>query len=562
MSQKAIKLILAALSASVAAGCVQQRADMDVRANTQTSNGLLDQSVSPMPAANKEPINSHSGVFLGSQSILNEHGDPLPSRLQRDNGITINNGASSVSLQQVASIIATRAKIPVVIGAAVPMGATSPSADPAPRAANQPQAADAATPAFASGPIPKGFQLDQALAEIQSSKKPATAASVMNVNSEADNGSMTLNFSGKLSDLLDLVSATFNVEWRYDRGKIILDTVITRNFDVPALPLATSMGFTVGNTDSKSAGQNAKTNMSVNVFDELKAALGKLVGESAYSINQSTGVVTVTGTPVAVARVRDYLSDLNMRLKDQVALSVKVYSVTVKDSEDFSLDLKGVFANAGNGLTLAGAGTASAITGGGSLGWALVNSNSQFNGSQAALKALSERGDVSVMTTASLTTLNGQPVPLQVGQDRDYIKKIDVQTVATTTGTQTSTSIEPAEISEGFALQMLPRIERNGDVLLQYGVNITKLVGASDGFDERVIGTSTVQLKRLDQRNFIQNVRIPHDKTLVLAGFEQVQSSTANSGIGHPLFPFLGGSSVASKQRQVMVIMITPTVLK
>jgi type II secretory pathway component GspD/PulD (secretin) len=108
----------------------------------------------------------------------------------------------------------------------------------------------------------------------------------------------------------------------------------------------------------------------------------------------------------------------------------------------------------------------------------------------------------------------------------------------------------------------MPRIQRNGDVLLQYGVNIKELVGADDGFDERTIGNNTIQLKRMNQRNFIQNANIPHGQTLVLAGFEQVRSTTRNSGVGHPLFPLLGGGSSASKEREVIVIMITPTVLK
>ncbi|MBY3151268.1 hypothetical protein HFO56_02565 [Rhizobium laguerreae] len=542
---KFTKILLAVLAASTATGCVNQRAANDIRTTSAESSNLLSEAKAPLPAAQKNTINTHGDVFVGTKSVINEHGEPLPQRLEKANGVTITNGNASISLKEVAAIITREAKIPVVVAANVPVAAAG-------GASAQPQQS---SPELASGPIPAGFPIDQALQQITNSQAPSS----ITASSAPAQGEMALNFHGRMSDLLDLVSANFNVSWKYERGKIVIDSTITRSFDVPALPMVTSLGFTLGEIGENKGGANAKTDVTVNVYEELTTALGKLVGDS-YSINRSTGVVTVTGSPAVVDRARAYIDNLNIRLKDQVALSVKVYSVTVKDDEDFALNIGGVFKSAKDSINLGGAGTAGAITGGGSLGWALVDGASQFNGSNAAVKALSERGDVSVVTTASLTTVNGQPVPLQVGQDRDYVKQITVEK-DTDAGTE-NTTFETDTVSTGFALQLMPRIQRNGDVLLQYGVNIKELVGTDDGFDERTIGDNTVQLKRLNQRNFIQNANIPYGQTLVLAGFEQVRSSTQNSGTGHPLFPLLGGSASASKEREVIVIMITPTVLK
>lgn len=540
---KTTKILLTVLAASTAAGCVNQRASSDIRSTSSETSNLLSEAMSPLPAAQRNAINTHNDVFVGTKSIVNEHGDPLPQRVEKTNGVTIKNGASPVSLKDVARMITTNTSIPVVVAANVETFSSSMSSSSRPQPSG---------PEFAAGPVPNGFPLDQALQEISNSQPTAMITASPAVSS----GEMVLNFSGRLSDLLDLVAANFNVSWKYERGKIVLDSTITRNFDVPALPMVTSLGFTLGEMRENVGGATAKTDVTVNIYEELTNSLSKLVGDN-FSINRSTGVVTVTGSPAVVDRARGYIENLNARLKDQVALSVKVYSVTVKDNEDFALDIGGVFNNGKNTINLAGSGTAAALAGGGALGWALIDANSQYQG---AVKALSQRGDVSVVTTASLTTVNGQPVPLQVGQDRDYIKQITVQKDADT-GAE-STTFETAEVSEGFALQLVPRIQRNGDVLLQYGVNIKELVGANDGFEERKVGDNVVQLKRLNQRNFIQNANIPYGQTLVLAGFEQVRSSTKNSGTGHPLFPLLGGSASASKQREVIVIMITPTVLK
>jgi type IVB pilus formation R64 PilN family outer membrane protein len=543
---KFTKILLAVLAASTATGCVNQRAANDIRSTSAESSNLLSEAKAPLPAAQKNVINTHGDVFVGTKSVVNEHGEPLPQRVERANGVTINGGPNPIGLKEVATAITKDTKIPVVVAANIPV-ATSTGGSTA-----QPQAAQ---PELAPGPVPAGFPIDQALAQISN----AQPQGVISASAGPAQGQMLLSHNGRLSDLLDLVSSNFNVSWKYERGKIVIDSTITRSFDVPALPMVTSLGFALGELGENKGGANAKTDVTVNVFEELTAALGKLVGDS-YSINRSTGVVTVTGSPAIVDRARDYIDNLNLRLKDQVALSVKVYSVTVKDNEDFALNIGGVFKSAKDSITLGGSGTAGAITGGGSLGWALVDAASQYNGSNAAVKALSERGDVSVVTTASLTTVNGQPVPLQVGQDRDYVKQITVE--KDSQADTESTTFETDTVSTGFALQLMPRIQRNGDVLLQYGVNIKELVGSDDGFDTREIGGNTVQLKRLNQRNFIQNANIPYGQTLVLAGFEQVRSSTQNSGTGHPLFPLLGGSATASKEREVIVIMITPTVLK
>lgn len=539
------KILLAFLSSTTLAGCVQQRAIHDIDNNVSKVNSVIKQAANPLPSANMSAINSHNGQFVGTKSVLNENGDPLPQRVERRDGITIANGNNPINLKEVASIITSHTKIPVVIAADVdiPESSTSEAASPA------------STPALASGPVPEGFDLASLEAELAQSSSVITATSDV-----APEGSMVLNFSGKMSDLLDLVSANFDINWKYERGKIVFETTITRNFDVPALPMATSLSFAVGAQGEGVTGQSATTSVTVDVFTEMTEALSKLVGDDAFSVNRSNGVVTVTGSPASVSRARTYIGNLNKRLADQVALSVKVYSVRVSDAEDFSLDLGSVFSDSSNAITLAGSGTAGAITGGGSLGWALIGQNGNFSDSNATVKALSQRGDVSVVTTASLTTINGQPVPLQVSQDRDYVKEIIVETDPDTNNQTTSFTTD--EVSTGFALQLMPRIQRNGDVLLQYGVNIKELVGASDGFDERQIGENTVQLKRLNQRNFIQNANIPHGNTLVVAGFEQVRNSSQKSGLGNPLSMLLGGGSSASKEREVIVIAITPTVLK
>lgn len=566
------KLLMGLLAASVAiTGCtVSPQANRNVDAANDTARQGVTTAAQPLPAADKSQIKMHNGVFVGTKATRNENGDPLPSKFERPAGITLVR-THSVGLREIAAAVTEQTKIPMVLAAAAPAG-TNASSDADSGQTAQDSSAPTASNVMAAGPIPAGFPLDQALAELQG-KAPTSGPSggvISATQTSVSSSTIPMNYSGSLSGLLDIVTAHFNVAWRYESGRIVLDQVVTRSFDVPAISISSTMSFDLSSkssSDATNSGSTAKTSSTTDVFTEINDGLKGLVGEGTYSINKATGVVTVTSAPATVNRVAKYIEGLNERLSDQVALSVKVYAVTLKDSEAFNLDVAGIFKKAGKyGINFGNAAATSGVVpavgavNGSGLGWALLNPSSDWFGSNALVDALATAGKVSEVQTINQVTLNGIPIPIQVGESRDYVRK--VETTTDSEGNLTYT-IEPAEISSGFAMHLAPRIQRDGDVLLQYGLNISELVGADDGFDRFSTpdGTS-LQLKRVKQRNFIQQARIPNNNTLVLAGFDQVKSRANKSGTGFAGFSLLGGGRDASVEHEIIVIAITPTVLK
>ena len=384
---------------------------------------------------------------------------------------------------------------------------------------------------------------------------------------------MIIQFSGKLSALLNMVAAHFNIAWYYNKEKITIDYVVNKSFDVPALPVIANMSFNVGTGTSSSdensriaSIQSATTNSITDIWQDVQNGLSKIIkvnnSTNDFTVSISTGVVTVSADPNTVKRVANYIKHLNKRLQDQVAISVKVYSVGLRDADSYEFDILGLFEQAGKyGIGFGQLGNESNLSvsteGAGGIGWALLDNDSGFSGSGALFQALSERGDVTVVTSASVTTLNGVPVPLQVGQERDYVSEIEV----TTNDDSVTTEITTNTVSAGFNLHLIPLIGRDGNLTLQFGMNISELAGTESGFDTFTANGQTVQLRRINQRNFVQQVKIPHKKTLVLAGFEQVRTTTNNQGTGSPYVPILGGGKRSSQEREIIVIAITPTVL-
>jgi type IVB pilus formation R64 PilN family outer membrane protein len=571
------KFFMGLLAASIAVtGCtVSQKAtgNVDTAAN-HARQGVVT-AASPLPAADKSPIKVHDGVFVGTKAVRNENGDPLPGKFERPNGVQIVR-VNAIGLREIGAIVTEQTKIPMVLAAAAPSGSGGASGTPE-AAASEPVQAPSGS-GLAAGPIPPNFPLDQALAEIQNGRgtAPASAgggtinASVQSVSAT----SIPLNYTGPLSGLLDIVSAHFNVAWRHEGGKIVLDQVVTRSFDVPALSVAASLSFDLG-TQSSSGGTGggtqssgnsaASTKSDINVFGELDSGLKEMIGDGTFSINKVTGVVTVTASPATAARVAKFIEGVNERLSDQVAMSVKVYSVTLTDTEAFNLDIAGIFKksgkygiNFGNAAAATAAPAVGAVEGAG-FGWALLNPSSEWYGTNALVDALSTAGKVSEVRNLNQVTLNGIPVPIQVGELRDYVAKVE----KTTSENTDSFSVETDSVSTGFSMQLAPRIQRDGDVILQYGLNISELVGNEDGFDSYTTPDGQkLQLRRMKQRNFIQQARIPNGSTLVLAGFDQVKSKDNRRGAGAADFPLFGGGRDSSVEHEIIVIAITPTVLK
>lgn len=234
-------------------------------------------------------------------------------------------------------------------------------------------------------------------------------------------------------------------------------------------------------------------------------------------------------------------------------MDVQVYSVSVDDTSQFSLTLNallkrngGIFGSVNSNFSSA---TGTTLTG-------FWNSDGNKDNS-ALISALESTGNVSTVTSSVVTTMSGQPVPVLVGNERTYISE-----VGTTLNNNTSTTSATTDtITSGFLMNLLPRIMDNGNILLQYNITLSSLVGANNGFENVTVGGTTIQLPDIDKRSFIQSSMLKNGSTLVLAGYEQKRNEVADQGVGSPGFKLLGGKRNGSKSREIMVICITPRVI-
>ncbi|MCC1496717.1 hypothetical protein [Alcanivorax sp. 1008] len=378
---------------------------------------------------------------------------------------------------------------------------------------------------------------------------------------------MPIAFKGRLRDLLDRVVAGLNSYWRFEEetGTIWIYRYETKTMRISAINNTLSGQATMSNTsstgdggDAGQGGSNTQSQTQINIFDAVAAGVeGLLSADGKSTVAREFSSVTVTDTPEVIRKVEKYIANVNRTLTQEVVMDVTVLSVQLSNEDERGIDWDLVY-NSGQsasfGMT-SGGGVASPV---GSLTGAILNTATgtagKYAGSSIVVQNLARQGDVSVVTTATLRTLNNRPVPMAIGDKITYIASS-----STTIGDGSTTgALNTEELSVGFALNVNPHVLDDAEtILMQLGVNISQL----NELKTITQGTSLIQAPDVSSRDFLQSVSIRSGETLVIAGFERMTDDIERRAMGPSAnwWPF-GGGRAAGKKREVIVIVIQPFV--
>lgn len=398
---------------------------------------------------------------------------------------------------------------------------------------------------------------------------------------------VAVNYSGKLSGLLNYLANRYGVWWRYRNGQITFFTKETRVFTIYALPTETKIsadlkGASMG-TDVKDVGSSSiSTSANLALWENIEKGVQQvLANQGEVSFSRTTGTVTVTASPFVMQKVASYIATWNEKLSRQVAISVKLLQVQLNNSDSYGLDLNVVFNSNNVGAAFAGPVGTVATEGGvsGALSMTLLRPN-RWKDTNAIIQALSTQGKTSLVTSASVTTLNNKVAPVQITTSQNYVREVTVTTNYGSSSTTSDTDLDTDTLNYGFSMELLPRILDHGRLMLLFSMTLSDLIELkrfSTGNDSSSSSSSkesettnsdddnevtTVQLPTMQMRGFLQEIAMTSGSTLVLTGFEQNVNSTSTSGIGEAKVNLLGGQAYNQTRRDVLVILITPEVLE
>jgi type IVB pilus formation R64 PilN family outer membrane protein len=382
--------------------------------------------------------------------------------------------------------------------------------------------------------------------------------------------------NGNFKGLLDTAAARFGVSWKYADGAIHFYHTDSRTFQISTLPGDSTFNATVASGATSTGGvtggaggaggatgggpngvtannsQNTAVVSRLSVYSSIESAVKTML--SAYGkvvTSPATGSITVVDTPDSLNRVAAFIDNENKTLSRQVVINVTVLSVNLSDAEDYGINWNLVYKNLRQqyGIT-----SALPISVDDNRFFAGVVGDSKFAGSTAIINALSKQGKVRRQTTASVITLNNQPVPVQVAKQTSFLQSSQT-TVVPQVGT--TTTLVPGSITSGFNMSILPHVLTNGTVLLQFSTDISSL----RRIREVQSGTSKIESPEVDTRNFLQRVAMKSNETLIISGFEQTDDNLDRQGVGDARNYALGGGFKTGTSKESIVILITPTTL-
>ncbi len=399
---------------------------------------------------------------------------------------------------------------------------------------------------------------------------------------------VNMNYVGTIKGALNTLGSELDYHYAIHDNAIDWSAFETKTFNISFMPGASN--YLVGqqqNNAGSSASSSTPTSPigqindqqysnlegQLSIWQDIERTLSELKSSNGhFNVSESTTSVTVYDHPSNVRAIGKYIAQLNNDLSQQVAIKVQVLEVQLNKSFSYGIDwnavvnglgtrfnLTGSFATATNPtqniLQLTGATSAA---GGMSIG--------QSNGAQTLMSVLSQQGKVRVVTEPEVVTLNNQIASIRITQNIGYVESIS-QSLSQNFLT---TSITPGNITDGFTLYLLPKIQ-NDKIYMQITSTIATLerldkVSTAANSNSTSTSQSTtnqqqfqaIQVPTLSQKAFNQRSVVTSGSTLIIAGYKRLRDE-ANQASLFGIDP-LGGKGSQSTNIETLVL-ITPIIL-
>ncbi len=264
-----------------------------------------------------------------------------------------------------------------------------------------------------------------------------------------------------------------------------------------------------------------------------KTAAGAEITFDAYhSINRQSGVILVRDRPDVLLRVAEFLEAVEGSVQRQVFIQAKILEVSLNDQFKTGIDWQEVAALQG----------ADAEPGGLKLGLGRTSLN-------AVIDTLSRQGEVQVLSSPKLATLNNQRAVMKAGRE-------DVYFFADAQAADAERAFVAAPVAEGIVLDVVPQINANGTIMMSIHTHISEKAG------ERTSPDGTRSLPILEVRESNNVVLARNGQTVVIGGLmKSRRSQSARAAHRFSILERLFPGEGTERARSELVILLTPEIM-
>jgi MSHA biogenesis protein MshL len=319
-----------------------------------------------------------------------------------------------------------------------------------------------------------------------------------------------------------------------------------------------------GGRSTKSMGAQITTSSKTDFWKELNETLRLFIGGSkgqSIVMTPQAGIVVVRAMSNELEAVKTYLESAELILRRQVIIEAKILEVELSDGFQSGVNWS-LLGKPSAGKTI-GIGTSSAdISGLSQIGgvFSAAASLSDFSG---VINLLESQGNVQVLSSPRISTVNNQKAVIKVGSDRFFVTEVSNSQSTETAGTQTPT-VELTPFFSGIALDVTPQISANDEVVLHIHPSISTVKE-----EEKTINAFgqvfTLPLALSSIRETDSIVYAKSGQVVVIGGLMQNGSEDSDAGMpGLHSIPILGHlfkQKRSSSKKSELVILLRPRVI-
>ncbi len=347
------------------------------------------------------------------------------------------------------------------------------------------------------------------------------------------------------------------------------------------------------NRDSKNqnsetiTGSSIKTDSKTDFWSELQTAIQILIGNKdgrKVVVQPQASIVVVVAMPDELQMVGKYLKMIERNLQRQVVIEAKVIEVSLSDGFQSGINWAAMSTNSdGHGVLAGQVGggrifsdkssafkddnllgdtipdNIQSLSFGGVFGMAL-----NFNDFKAFIELLETQGDVQVLSSPRISTVNNQKAVIKVGHDEYFVTDISSDTYGGDNTTNNSTDLTLTPFFSGVALDVTPQIDAKGGMTLHVHPSVSEV---TDQVKQLSLGgeLQTIPLAYSTVRETDSVVHAESGQLIVIGGL--MKNNIDNEDAGIPILKDLPGiGSLFQHSRSVsrkseLVILLRPQVI-
>jgi len=408
---------------------------------------------------------------------------------------------------------------------------------------------------------------------------------------------------------LTLQTRVFQISYLNDLRKGTSDMTVTASGAIN--PAGGAAAPAAGGAASESSKLN--TTSTSDFWTELAKSLTAIVGSAegrSVVVSPQSGVIVVRAMPVELRNVAAYLKATQLSVERQVIIEAKILEVQLNDGYQQGINWAAFnrttssagsvsMLTPGTALTTGGplvGGTTTSPAGGlsggslanvtvagtpisttspgtnilaGAAAGTLFGLAFQASNFAALISFLETQGNVHVLSSPRIATLNNQKAVLKVGSDQLFVTNVSSSTTSSQGVVQNSTSptITFQSFFSGVALDVTPRIDEDNNIILHIHPSVSNVqqIDTTITLSPQQGGSVSIPVPRSSIQETDSIIRAQDGQIVAIGGLmtqAQVSDRSGIPGLGSiPVAGNLFGNTNKVSQKRELVILLKATVV-